>query len=211
MVRQAALKRLPRESSQRFMTPEIDRYVEHPARSREPFGGPEAKWSSRKKVMNKYIIPTFIAAGVFIGTAALADEIQFTTLPEPVQTTVIRETHIQGPTGVVRVVHDSSGIYAVTVRGDTGEHVVYVNDSGAIVQAQGTTTVQAPGTAVQTVQTTQTTQTAQPTTESPQTVVTYDQVQKDQPRYELLEKKGRKEVYLDHQTGQKVTVKREKD
>jgi Tfp pilus assembly protein PilW len=178
--------------------------------------------SSRKKVMNKYIIPTFIAAGVFIGTAALADEIQFTTLPEPVQTTVIRETHIQGSAGVVRVVHDSSGVYAVTVRGDAGEHVVYVNDSGAMVQAQRTTTVQAPatvqapGTTVETVQTTQSTQTAQPTTttttttESPQTVVTYNQV-KDQPRYELLEKKGRKEVYLDHQTGQKVTVKREKD
>jgi hypothetical protein len=167
--------------------------------------------SSKKKVMNKYIVSTFIAAGVFVGTAALADEIQFTTLPQPVQTTVIRETHIQGPTGVVRVVHDSSGIYAVTVRGDAGDRVVYVNDSGAIVQTQGTTTVQAPGTAVQTVQTTQTTQTAEQTTESPQTVVTYDQVQKDQPRYELLEKKGRKEVYLDHQTGQKVTVKREKD
>jgi hypothetical protein len=169
--------------------------------------------SSRKKVMKKLIISTFIAAGIVIGTAALADEIQFTTLPEPVQTTVIRETHIQGPTGVVRVVHDSSGIYAVTVRGDAGERVVYLNDTGAIVQAPATTTttVQEPGRTVQTVQTTQTTQTAQPTTDSTQTVVTYDQVQKDQPRYELLEKKGRKEVYLDRQTGQKVTVKREKD
>jgi hypothetical protein len=29
------------------------------------------------------------------------------------------------------------------------------------------------------------------------------------PRYELIEKKGNKEVYLDHQTGQKVKVKRE--
>ena len=162
--------------------------------------------------MKKLIISTFIAAGIVIGTAAIADEIQFTTLPEPVQTTVIRETHIQGPTGVVRVVHDSSGIYAVTVRGDAGERVVYLNDSGAIVQAPATTTtVQAPGRTVQTVQTTETTQTAQPTTDSPQTVVTYDQVQKDLPRYELLEKKGRKEIYIDHQTGQKVTVKREKD
>ena len=44
---------------------------------------------------------------------------------------------------------------------------------------------------------------------SEQTVVTYDQVQKDLPRYELLEKKGKKEIYIDHQTGQKVTVKRE--
>jgi hypothetical protein len=42
-------------------------------------------------------------------------------------------------------------------------------------------------------------------------VVTYDQVQQDLPRYQLLEKKGRKEVYFDRKTGQKVTVKREKD
>jgi hypothetical protein len=39
----------------------------------------------------------------------------------------------------------------------------------------------------------------------------WEQVQQNQPRYKLLEKKGRKEVYLDNQTGQKVTVKREKD
>ena len=44
-----------------------------------------------------------------------------------------------------------------------------------------------------------------------QTVTTYGEVQKGQSRYELLEKKGDKEVYMDHQTGQKVTVKREKD
>jgi hypothetical protein len=145
--------------------------------------------------MKKIIIPAFVAVGVFVGTAAFADDIQFTTLPQPVQTTVIRETHMQGPAGVVRVVHDSTGIYAVTVRADTGEHVVYVNDSGAVVQAPGTTTVQ----------------TVEPATESQQTVVTTEQIQKDQPRYELLEKKGKKEVYLDHQTGQKVTVKREND
>jgi hypothetical protein len=153
--------------------------------------------------MKKIIIPTFVAVGVLIGTAAFADDIQFTTLPQPVQTTVIRETHIQGPAGVVRVVHDSTGIYAVTVRGDAGEHIVYVNDAGAVVQAPATTTVQSQGTT--------TVQTAQPATETQQTVVTTEQVQKDQSRYELLEKKGKKEVYLDHQTGQKVTVKREND
>jgi hypothetical protein len=143
--------------------------------------------------MQRFILPMLIAAGVSLETAARADEIQFTTLPQPVQTTVIRETHIPGPTGVVRVMRDSDGIYAVTVRSDAGEHVVYVNDSGAIVQAPGTTTVQR----------------AQPAVDSQQTIVTYDEVQKDQSRYELLEKKGKKEVYLDRQTGQKVTVKRE--
>ena len=61
-----------------------------------------------------------------------------------------------------------------------------------------TTVQQQPGTA--TVQ--------QPADES---VVTYEQVQKNLPRYELVEKKGKKEVYYDRQTGQKVTVKREND
>jgi hypothetical protein len=168
--------------------------------------------------MKKSIVPILIAAVAGLGTAALADEIQFTTLPQPVQTTVIRETHIAGPTGVVRVVHDPSGIYAVTVRGDAGDQIVYLNESGSIVQAPGTSTtttvqtarptteqtvIQAPGTT--------TVQTARPAVESQQTVVTYDEVQKNQPRYELIEKKGKKEVYIDHQTGQKVTVKREND
>jgi hypothetical protein len=143
--------------------------------------------------MKRLILPILIAAGVSLETAARADEIQFTTLPQPVQTTVIRETHIPGPNGVVRVIRDSDGVYAVTVRSEGGEHVVYVNDSGAIVLAPGTTTVQ----------------TTQPSVDSRQRIVTYDDVQKDQSRYQLLEKKGKKEVYLDRQTGQKVTVKRE--
>jgi hypothetical protein len=42
-------------------------------------------------------------------------------------------------------------------------------------------------------------------------VITYEQVQQDQPRYQLIEKKGDKEIYMDRQTGKKVKVKREKD
>jgi hypothetical protein len=100
----------------------------------------------------------------------------------------------------------------VTVRGDSGERIVYVNNEGAIVQ-QGatqtttTTTVQAPTQPIHSTQTTTTV--AQPTEDG--TVVTSDQVQQNLPRYKLIEKKGRKEIYLDNQTGQKVTVKREKD
>jgi hypothetical protein len=152
--------------------------------------------------MKKSVLPILIAGAAFLN-AARADEIQFTTLPQPVQTTVIRETHLQSPSGVVRIIHDSSGVYAVTVHGDAGDRVVYVNDSGVIVQA--------PATGVQAQQgTTTTVQTAQqPAVTTQQTVVTYDQIQKDQPRYELVEKKGKKEIYIDHQTGQKVTVKRE--
>jgi hypothetical protein len=161
--------------------------------------------------MKRAILPILVAAGAFLDSAARADDIQFTTLPHTVQTTVIRHTHIPSAAGVVRVVQDTNGIYAVTVRGDTGQQVVYVNDSGAIVQAPAATTVQTVKT-VEPAQSTQTTQTTtQTTTESQEAAVGYDQIQKDQPRYELLEKKGRKEIYLDHQTGQKVTVKRDKD
>ena len=124
---------------------------------------------------------------------ARADDIQFTTLPQPVQTTVVRETHIADPTMVTRVVRDETGVYAVTVRENNATRVVYVNDSGMVVQAPSATTT-----------TTTTTERAEP-------VVTYQQVQQDLPRYQLLEKKGNKEVYYDRQTGQKVKVKRESD
>jgi hypothetical protein len=39
--------------------------------------------------------------------------------------------------------------------------------------------------------------------------VTYDQVRQNVSRYQLLEKKGTKEVYWDKRVGQKVIVKRE--
>jgi hypothetical protein len=143
-------------------------------------------------------------AGVCLHSAALADEIQFTTLPPQVQTTVVRETHIANPTYVTRVVRDESGVYMVTVRGNGGDQVVYVNSEGLIVQPSSSSTTTTTTTTVQ-----QPTQTTEPPVEG--TVVTYDQIQLDQPRYQLLEKKGKKEVYLDRKTGQKVTVKREKD
>lgn len=135
-----------------------------------------------------------LGAGISLKFVSLAqaDEIQFTTLPQPVQTTVIRETHIVDPSYVTRVVRSDGGTYAVTVRRETGEQIVYVNAAGAVMQAPSSTTT--------TVQ--------QPAAEG---VVTYEQVQKDVPRYELIKKDGKKEIYLDRQTGQKVTVKREKD
>ena len=84
------------------------------------------------------------------------DEIQFTTLPQPLQTSVIRETHISGPTAVTRVIRENGGVYAVTVRENEETRVVYVNESGTIVQAPSSTT---------------TTTTTEPTEEQ---VVTYD-------------------------------------
>jgi hypothetical protein len=107
----------------------------------------------------------------------------------------------------------------VTVRGTTGEQVVYVNESGLVVQAPAATTVVQksvetvqPAAEQQPVTTTEvhkSVETVQPAVESPQTVVTYDQVQQNVSRYQLIENKGKKEIYRDTQTGQKVIVKRE--
>jgi hypothetical protein len=133
-----------------------------------------------------------LALTLSLGAFARADDIQFTTLPQVVQTTVVRETHIPDATLVTRVVRENGGIYAVTVRQNGATRVVYVNEAGAIVD-----------TPTSTVTTTTATEPAE------QEVITYEQVKQNLPRYELIEKKGNKEVYIDHQTGQKVKVKRE--
>jgi hypothetical protein len=166
------------------------------------------------QVMKKITAIALALGASICGTlVAQADDIQFTTLPQPVQTTVIRETHIANPTYVTRVIRDENGTYAVTVRGNSGDQVVYVDGQGSIVRQSATnttttTTVQQPTTTT-TVQQPATTTTVQQAEPAAQTVVTYDQVQQNQPRYQLVEKKGKKEVYYDRQTGQKVTVKRE--
>jgi hypothetical protein len=139
-------------------------------------------------------VTRFIAiagASVFLVALAKADEIQFTTLPQVVQSSVIKQTRITSPTKVVRVIQDN-GIYGVTVMTETGQQVVYVNPTGEIVQAPSVTR-----------ETTTTT-----TTEVPDEVVTTQEIQQAGSRYELIEKKGNKEVYLDHQTGRKVKVER---
>src|SRR6202007_213651 len=114
-------------------------------------------------------------AGVSVSLVALAkaDELRFTTLPPPVQTSVIKETRITSPSKVVRVVQDSGGVYAVTVMTDTGQQVVYVQPTGVIVQAPAST-----------VQETTT------TTEVPEGFITTDVIQQYPRRFELLEKKG---------------------
>ena len=131
-------------------------------------------------------------AGVSVSLVALAkaDELGFTTLPPPVQTSVIKETRITSPTKVLRVVQDTGGVYAVTVMTDTGQQVVYVQPTGVIVQA--------PASIVHETTTT--------TTEVPEGVITTDVIQQYPSRFELLEKKGDKEIYLDHQTGRKIKL-----
>ena len=127
-------------------------------------------------------------ASVFLVALTKADEIQFTTLPQVVQSSVIKQTRITSPTRVVRVVQDN-GVYGVTVMTDTGQQVVYVNPAGTIVESptvsQETTTT---------------------TTTVPDQVVTTQEIQTAPSRYELIEKKGDKEIYIDHQTGRRVKV-----
>ena len=160
----------------------------------DPRERPEAKkvkLSVQTRFMKKGILPLLIVAGTLAGTSARADEIQFTTLPQVVQSSVIKQTRITSPSRVVRVVQDN-GIYGVTVMTDTGQQVVYVNPTGEIVQSPTVTQ-----------ETTTTT-----TTEVPDQVVTTQEIQQAPSRYELIEKKGNKEIYLDHQTGRKVKVER---
>ena len=144
-----------------------------------------------------------LGAAISLVPIARSEEIEFTTLPQPVQSTVIRETHIANPSYVTRVVRSDNGAYAVTVRRESGEQLVYVNPEGQIVQGPSTTTTTA------TVQQPSSTTTVQQPSE--EGVVTYERVQQNLPRYQLVEKKGDKEIYIDRQTGKKVKVERKGD
>src|SRR5258707_6895415 len=155
----------------------------------------------------------FIAvAGVGVSLVALAkaDEVlQFNTLPPVVQSSVIKETRIT-PTRLVRVIQDN-GAYAVTYMGDTGQQVIYVSPAGTILQSP-TSTVRETTTTTTTTERPTTVVTERPNTvvesTGPQTVVTTQEIQQAPSRYELIKKEGNKEVYLDHQTGQKIKIER---
>jgi predicted membrane-bound mannosyltransferase len=152
-------------------------------------------------------------AGVGISLAGFAraqEVIQFTALPQAVQSSVIKETRIVSPTKVVRVVQDTGGSYAVTYLSDTGQQVIYVSPTGSILQAPASTVRQTTTTTTTEQPSTVVTQRPNTVVEStgPEAVVTTEEVQQTPNRYELIEKKGNKEVYLDHQTGRKVKVVR---
>ena len=142
------------------------------------------------------IIATVVGLG--ITTVALGDEIQFVTLPQAVRTAVVRETNIPDYSRVTRVYQDQNGLYEVTVRGNTDNEVLYLEPTGSVVREQ-TVALTAPvvptrGVVTRTV-----------TIEQP-TVDTFVR-DLDQPdRFQLIEKKGIKEVYLDKQTGQRWRV-----
>jgi hypothetical protein len=138
-------------------------------------------------------------AGLGVLAQANADEIQFVTLPQVVRTTVVQESNIPDYSRVTRVIRDDQGIYEVTVRRATDNEVLFVNPEGGLVRQQ-TVAVTTP------VQTTQPfvteTVTAEPSTPGVNTFVR----SLDNDRYQLIEKKGDKEVYRDTETGTKWVV-----
>ena len=141
------------------------------------------------------IIATVVGLGVT--SVALGDEIQFVTLPQTVRTAVVRETNIPDYSRVTRVYEDQNGLYEVTVRRNTDNQVLFVEPTGSIVREQ-TVALNAPvvptaGVVTKTV-----------TIEEP-TVDTFVR-SLDQERFQLIEKKGIKEVYLDKLTGERWKV-----
>ncbi len=134
-------------------------------------------------------------AGLGVLAQSNADEIQFVALPEVVRTTVVRESNIPDYSAVSRVIRDNQGIYEVTVRRATDNEVLYVDPTGRIVRQQ-TVAVTAP------LQTTQPIVTEKPSTPGVDTFVR----SLDSDRYQLIEKKGDKEVYRDRETGTKWIV-----
>jgi hypothetical protein len=142
------------------------------------------------------IIATVVGLGVT--SVALGDEIQFVTLPQTVRTAVVRETNIPDYSRVTQVYQDQNGLYEVTVRRNTDNEVLFVEPTGSIVREQ-TVALNAPvvvparGVVTKTV-----------TIEEP-TVETFVR-SLDQDRFQLLEKKGIKEVYLDKLTGERWRV-----
>ena len=151
--------------------------------------------------MKAKILTIAAVIGLGVTTVALGDEIQFVTLPQVVRTAVVRETNIPDYSRVTRVIQDQNGLYEVTVRRNTDNQVLFVEPTGSIVREQ-TVALNAPvvptgGVVTKTV-----------TIEEP-TVDTFVR-SLDQDRFQLIEKKGIKEVYLDKLTGErwKVEVRR---
>jgi hypothetical protein len=129
---------------------------------------------------------------------AFGDEVQFVTLPQVVRTAVVRVTNIPDYSRVTRVVQDQNGVYEVTVRQDSDNDILFVSPEGQIVRQQ-TVALSAPVATTDQVTQTVTVEQQQPTVE---TFVR----NLDSGRYQLVEKKHNKEVYLDKETGERWRV-----
>jgi hypothetical protein len=138
----------------------------------------------------------FVVAGLGLSLCAItkAREIQFTTLPEVVRTTVIHKYNVVSPEKVIRVVELPDNIYELTVVTDTGNQVIYVQTDGTIVER--------PGEAVETREGTR----SQEGSESSEVTITVDQVRSAGERYEFVQDQGPDAIYIDHQTNKRVIV-----
>jgi hypothetical protein len=156
-----------------------------------------------KGTMKAKILIIAAVIGLGVTTVALGDEIQFVTLPQVVRTAVVRETNIPDYSRVTRVIQDQNGLYEVTVHRNTDNDVLYVEPTGTIVRQHTVALNAVPSGQIITKTV---------TVEEP-TVNTFVR-SLDQDRFQLIEKKGIKEVYLDKLTGERwrVEVRRvEKD
>ena len=138
----------------------------------------------------KYIIPVAVL-GLFLcaTTKAKEKEVQFTTVPEVVRTTVFHKYHITSAEKVVRVVEEPDNIYELTILTDSGQEIVFVNADGTIVER--------PGGFVG----------SRGESESTEVTVTWDEVQSAGERYVFVQDQGPDAIYIDHQTNKRVLVK----
>src|SRR6266481_3284711 len=139
----------------------------------------------------------FLVAGLGLSLCAVtkAREIQFTTLPEVVRTTVIHKYNVVSPEKVIRVVELPDSIYEVTVVTDTGNQVVYVKTNGTIVERPGGVVESREGAE------------SSDGSESGELTITLDQVRSAGERYEFVQDQGPDAIYIDHQTSKRVIVK----
>src|ERR1700722_19420105 len=152
-----------------------------------PAGSKKSKGLVMKKA--KY---AFVVAGLSLSLCAItkAREIQFTTLPEVVRTTVIHKYNVVSPEKVVRVVEEPDNIYELTVVTETGNQIVYVKTDGTIVERPGEVVETREGTESQSVG----------------VIITLDQVKSAGERYEFVQDQGPDAIYIDHETNKRVIV-----
>jgi hypothetical protein len=133
----------------------------------------------------------FVVAGLGLSLCAItkAREIQFTTLPEVVRTTVIHKYNVVSPEKVVRVVELPDSIYEVTVVTETGNQVVYVKTDGAIVERPTGAVEEREG------------------SESGEVNITLEQVRSAGDRYEFVQDEGPDAIYIDRTTNKRVIIR----
>jgi hypothetical protein len=138
----------------------------------------------------KYIIPVAVLGlSLCATTKAKEKEVQFTTVPEVVRTSVFHHYHFTTPEKVVRVVEEPDSIYEITVLTNEGQQIVFVNAEGTIVER--------PSGVVETTG----------DSDSGEVTVTLDEIQGAGERYEFVQDQGPDAIFIDHQTNKRVMVK----